>query len=256
MLSPLDSRMSNDAAITPLQPQQFTYRDGLTVDWFPAARASAPLVAFCHGGGWRNGSPAQFHPQAKALVAQGISAASIRYRLIGAGAESVWDCLTDVADAISWLRQQAATLGWDGQRFAISGGSAGGHLALMSTLLVPVGQPLPQHIFAFNPVCDCGSDSKWANAFAGRVPDGSPLHQVRSGLPPLTIFQGDHDQTTSIEGAEALLDAWRRAGNRGTLHRFAGCGHGFFNKEPYLQETTDLLIQELTAAGWTSASTS
>lgn len=99
--------------------------------YLPASDGSkpVPIVVLIHGGAFKMGSSAMESGHAQALVAQGIAAASVNYRLSGeaqfpAGAQ-------DVKAAVRWLRANAATLGIDPTRIGAWGESAGGWMANM-----------------------------------------------------------------------------------------------------------------------------
>ncbi len=88
-----------------------------------------PVVVLIHGGAFKFGSSAMEAAHAEALVAKGIAAASVNYRLSGeatfpAGAQ-------DVKAAVRWLRANAATYGLDTDAVGAWGESAGGWMANM-----------------------------------------------------------------------------------------------------------------------------
>jgi acetyl esterase/lipase len=86
-----------------------------------------PVVVWIHGGGWQNGTHNQISPFILDLRAQGITVASIGYRLSGEAAfpAQIHDCKA----AIRWLRAHADELQIDPTRIGVWGSSAGGHLA-------------------------------------------------------------------------------------------------------------------------------
>jgi acetyl esterase/lipase len=88
-----------------------------------------PVVVWIHGGGWQNGSHNQISPFILDLRRQGITVASIGYRLSGQASfpAQIHDC----KGAIRWLRANAEELLIDPARIAVWGGSAGGHLACL-----------------------------------------------------------------------------------------------------------------------------
>ena len=86
------------------------------------------LMVYYHGGGWVIGTLDTHDGTCRALAQKsGCAVLSIAYRLAPeyrypAPAE---DCY----DALVWAKQNAATLGVDGDRLAVGGDSAGGNLA-------------------------------------------------------------------------------------------------------------------------------
>ncbi len=96
-----------------------------------AAKQRPPLIIWIHGGAWREGN--KDHPiYLRRFLKEGFAVASINYRLSG---DAIWPAqLEDVGAAIRMLRGNADRLGFDGNRIALFGASAGGHLAASAGL--------------------------------------------------------------------------------------------------------------------------
>ena len=108
--------------------------DKQALDYWPGARPEAPLVLFVHGGGWQRGDKAMMRGTAKLehWQAAGYAVASINYRLVPDF--TVEQQATDVASAVAFMKAHSARLGFDGDRIALIGHSAGAHLvALVGT---------------------------------------------------------------------------------------------------------------------------
>lgn len=104
------------------------------LDYWPGRSRQAPLVVFVHGGGWKQGDKKMMHGSAKLShwQEQGYAVASLNYRLVPEA--TVEQQAADVANAVAWLKQNAAKLGFDSKRMALIGHSAGAHLvALVGT---------------------------------------------------------------------------------------------------------------------------
>ena len=97
------------------------------LDFFPAAGAGAPLVAFIHGGAWRNLSKEESCGAAETFVAAGASFAALGFAKIPA--VRLPEMVAQVRRAIAWLYRNAASLGADPERLYLAGHSSGGHLA-------------------------------------------------------------------------------------------------------------------------------
>lgn len=96
--------------------------------------ADAPLVVFVHGGGWSRGDMRMMQGSDKLehWQAAGYAVASVNYRLVPDA--TVEQQAGDVASALAYLKRNAARLGHDPQRVALTGHSAGAHLvALVGT---------------------------------------------------------------------------------------------------------------------------
>ena len=89
-----------------------------------------PLIIEIHGGGFIIGAKSQnIAPMLEGLK-RGYAVASIDYRL---SKEAIWPAqINDVKAAIRFLRANAAKYGFDPNRFATWGGSAGGSLSALA----------------------------------------------------------------------------------------------------------------------------
>ena len=105
------------------------------ISYWPGARADAPLVVFVHGGGWSRGDMRMMEGSPKLAHWNGelgYAVASVNYRLLPDA--PVEDQARDVAAALAHLKGNAARLGFDPARIALTGHSAGAHLvALVGT---------------------------------------------------------------------------------------------------------------------------
>jgi len=92
-----------------------------------------PLLVYVHGGGWVLGFRRwQGRLLIRRLVRTGWVAVSIQYRL---SPWATWpDHIIDVKRALAWARRMAPSWGADPGRIALSGNSAGGHLATLAAL--------------------------------------------------------------------------------------------------------------------------
>jgi acetyl esterase/lipase len=89
-------------------------------------------MAFIHGGGWEFGDKANMphgRDKAAAFTPRGFVFASLNYRLSPAVKHPAH--VQDVAAAIAWLHENAATIGGDPDRIYVMGHSAGAHLAAL-----------------------------------------------------------------------------------------------------------------------------
>ena len=88
------------------------------------------VIAYIHGGGWRQGSKDGGLNRLGAYLDTGrYAGVSIGYRLSG---EAKWpQQLYDCKAAIRWLKANAKKYGLDPKRIAVYGTSAGGHLVAM-----------------------------------------------------------------------------------------------------------------------------
>ncbi len=103
---------------------------GQTLDLFPAAAATAPLIAFIHGGYWQALDKSDFSYLGAAFLDRGIAYASLNYDL--APDARIGEMVVQIRRAFAWLQAEAPALGVDPRRMLALGHSAGGHLAAMA----------------------------------------------------------------------------------------------------------------------------
>lgn len=97
------------------------------------ALTDAPVLLQVHGGGWTIGDKReQGLPLMTQLAAKGWVCVAINYRL--APRNPFPAHIVDVKKAIAWIRENIADYGGDKDYLAITGGSAGGHLAALAAL--------------------------------------------------------------------------------------------------------------------------
>ncbi|MCO6457275.1 MAG: alpha/beta hydrolase [Pirellulaceae bacterium] len=205
-------------------------------------------VVFFFGGGWRSGTPAQFHQQCKHLAERGMVAITADYRVASRHGVKAVDCVADARSAVRWVRREAPRLGIDPDRIAAAGGSAGGHLAACTALLTSFDESpqeaavscVPNALVLFNPalvLAPIEGESPLPNARLESLAERmgveprllSPYHHVRQDAPPTIVFHGKADTTVPYRTAEQFTEAMRKAGNRCELVGFIDQEHGFFN---------------------------
>jgi len=211
-----------------------------------------------HGGGWVGGEPRRFYPFAAHFAKLGMVGISVEYRLAKPGSGvTPFDCAKDARSAVRYVRVHAAELGIHPGKLITNGGSAGGHLAA-AALFEGVDEagddlkisPVPNAMALLFPVIDTSAEG-YGNAKCGAEWEKiSPLHRVKSGLPPTIVFHGTADTTTPFNGAKAFHEAMLKAGNRCELVVNEGGKHGYlmFNRAQY-DETMKRTEEFLTSLG-------
>lgn len=192
-----------------------------------------PAIVFFFGGGWNGGTVKQFLPFGQELTRRGMVSVFVDYRVRSRHDTTPFDATEDAYDAMRYVRKHAASLGIDPERIVAAGGSAGGHLALMTAVGASASpgkiSPVPNLLIGYNPVADL-TEPRWAGRFGENTGAISPLKLVRAGLPDTLIFHGVDDQTVPIRQVRDYCEAMKEAGGHCTLKEYEGATHGFFNQ--------------------------
>ncbi|MBM4154783.1 MAG: alpha/beta hydrolase [Lentisphaerae bacterium] len=228
-----------------------------------------PAIVFFFGGGWANGSPAQFAEQCRHFASRGMVAMTADYRVATRHQAKVVDCIRDAKSAMRWVRANADRLGIDPARIAAGGGSAGGHLAACMGVLPGFDEPgedatvsgRADAMVLFNPAMalapiDGITTDRDLSALAERIgaepSTVSPAHHVGKGAPPCIMFFGTKDAL--LPGAEAFRKRAREAGGRCEIVTYEGQAHGFFNHgrggDEYFKKTLAEADRFLVSLGW------
>ena len=187
-----------------------------------------PAIVFFHGGAWRGGSHKQFSGQATWLCQNaGLVAISVEYRANSNPQSSVDDAI----DAFSWVRQHQMKFRIRPDRIAISGGSAGGQLAIITTILSESKfMQTPNSLILFNPVVNL--KGKWERTFGRRLSQISPLQLMDAPLPPTLIMHGTKDDIVKIKEVRTFVAKAKKVQTSNiTLIEYQGRKHAFFNKD-------------------------
>jgi acetyl esterase/lipase len=240
----------------------------LHLDLYHPAKGSGPFpgIVFIHGGGWIGGTHLHFRRQAAYLASKGFVASTIEYRLSGEAPypAAVYDCKA----AVRWMRANAEKYKMNPQLIAVSGGSAGGHLAALLGTTNSISalegnggnagfSSRVQAVVAFNGIYDFVSlmekspsrtliervVPKFLGGTLHEVPEvyveASPVAHVASSDPPFLLLHGTADTTAPYGQALEMQKALKCSGVKVELYSAKGASHGFFNSPPYYQPTLE-----------------
>jgi acetyl esterase/lipase len=196
-------------------------------------RTDCPVLVEIHGGGWIAGDRRlEARPLMTHMVAQGWVCVSVDYRI---GRTATWpDQIVDVNTALAWVREHVAEHGGDPDFVAITGGSAGGHLAALAALAP--GEPdfrsrsgTPAAIKACVPFygpydfdnrlgLHPPGEMRLVERLVVKVPladdadryaRGSPLGRVHPDAPPFLVVQGASDNLVFPTESRAFVEQLR-----------------------------------------------
>jgi acetyl esterase/lipase len=243
---PDDVTLESNVAYAQADPQQM-------MDIVRPRNASGklPAVLSIHGGGFRAGSRKGFITQSVHLAQHGYVAATADYRL--APKAPFPAAVNDVKAAVRYLRANAERLGIDPERIGVTGGSAGGHLALFLGMTGGVAEfegdgpnreqsSRVQCVVSFYGPSDftksygrsvdaaevlplfLGADVNRARAMHIKA---SPLYWVTPDAPPTLAIQGTKDRYVNYEQSVWIIDRLLQAGVPAELETIEGADHGF-----------------------------
>jgi acetyl esterase/lipase len=216
--------------------------------------AHRPAILQIHGGSWVMGDKReQGWPLLSHLAANGWVCFNLNYRL-SPGA-TFPEHLIDLKAGLAWIREHAEQWGIDPDFIAVTGGSAGGHLAALLGLTAndPEYQPgfeeADTRVQAAVPiygVYDFTSrlgtnrlpfwyrrlERKIMKALRDEEPEkfrrASPIERVHSKAPPFFVIHGDRDTLAPVEEARQFADELREVSKSPVVYaELGGAQHAF-----------------------------
>ena len=230
-----------------------------------ADKKRLPLVIFIHGGGWVRGSHCGYRPAAIALAKRGFATATVEYRVAG---EAMFPAaIYDVKAAIRWLRAHADQFHLDPERFGITGGSAGGNIAVLTAVtfgdsrfdapqVVASQDEEPAHHLDQSSEIQCvvslygamsWTASAWTNSRKGShlMNETLPDFHIANGshLPPI-LFLNEWDRRKDRRWGADTMEIIRKVGkaDRSEL-TLINAPHGFIYFSPHQKLALDHLEQ-------------
>jgi acetyl esterase/lipase len=213
-----------------------------------------PAIMQIHGGAWIIGDKReQGWPLMGHLAANGWVCFNVNYRLSPA---ATWpEHLIDLKYALKWIREHADEYGIDPNFVAVTGGSAGGHLAAMMALTAndPEYQPgfelADTSVQAAVPVYAVYDftnrlgtmletfrtrmlEPMVMKAFFDKEPErfhrASPTDRVHADAPPFLIVHGDRDTLAPVEDAQLFVETLRETSRSEVMYtELRGAQHAF-----------------------------
>jgi acetyl esterase/lipase len=211
-----------------------------------------PVLLQVHGGGWvisrkeEQGRPLMTH-----LAARGWVCVAPNYPL---SPRATWpEHLVALKRALVWVREHASEFGGDPEFIAVTGGSAGGHLAAMLALTQNEPRYQPGFESADTSVQACAPfygaydlantlDTKAGQRrfdhFLSRVvfktkdrsvaEDATPLLHVHADAPPFFVIHGTHDSLVPVAEARELVSRLRETSKEPVAYaELPGAQHAF-----------------------------
>ena len=223
-------------------------------------KKKTPVVLYTHGGGWGGGDKYKilkrpFLSALKQILDQGIACAVIEYRLTRKEISTAFDCVIDCKDAARFLMKKSEEFNLDVDRMGVWGGSAGGHLALMTGLAsndLFVGAP---ELKSYTPFFKCivsfypmvtftkpelneGSNfskpSRFISMLGGPLKDNmelarnlSPVEHLHKSSPPILLVHGDQDDILPVAQSHYFVEIAEREKSNVKYIEVKGAKHSF-----------------------------
>jgi len=268
----------------------------MQLDLYVPESESPPLVVYVHGGGWVAETRDNVPDPARYAAAWDCAIATVSYRLQtvpdGSPVAEMTDAdnptpsgqfpdhFVDVKAGIRWLRAHADEYGYDAERIAAWGASAGGHLALLAAVVddvtdlgdafadevektvAPEESGGVQAVVGWYGVSDmtlAADDDGLVQLLLGGPPSecperyaqASPVTHVTPESPPTLLLHGREDEVVSVEHSRRFFDALADAGVDAARYELHDLNHVWAEHVEAIQSERvgmDLLAAEPTHA--------
>ncbi len=217
----------------------------------PRDNETHPAVLCIHGGGFRAGDRQSYLPLCIRLAQRGYVAATVSYRL--APKYQFPAPVHDVKAAVRWLRANAEKFHLDPTRIGVTGGSAGGTLALFLGLTPGVQEfegdgPNLDQSSRVSAVVDYYGATDFTKSYGKSVDAAevlpqflggdleharpahiraSPINWVSPSSAPVLAVHGTNDRYVEYAQSLWLMDRLKLVGIPAELATMEGADHGF-----------------------------
>lgn len=206
--------------------------------------SNTKLIVYIHGGSWSRGDKSEFPKQLiEELVGnRGYMVVSINYRLVKDGQNLFPAQIEDVKKALEFLSSKAKRYSFNGNEFALMGGSAGAHLAMLYAYKHDTKKQVKTVVNLWGPtdltdksIRPDGSDADNTVIRLLGTPDhkaqicvdASPLvHLTKETSVPTISFHGVEDPLVNVSQAENLHKKLQSLGTLSQLELYPKEKHG------------------------------
>ncbi|MFY0603753.1 MAG: alpha/beta hydrolase [Flavobacteriaceae bacterium] len=227
------------------------------------AEKPTPIVINIHGGGWNHGVK-ESQRGFGSFFKNGYAVANVAYRLVDVATAPA--AIQDIRCALIYIYKNAKRLNIDTTKIVIMGGSAGGHLALMSGLLgnnkkmdincffnkkIKIAAIINKYgVTDLVPLKKWRSVKKWlGNKINNQkfIESVSPIYYVNKNSPPIFSVHGNEDPIVPYQQSVILHKALKKHNIINDFITIKGGKHGKFSKEQksYINKKMWLFLKEL-----------
>ena len=182
----------------------------------------AKVIIYIHGGGWSGGDKSEFPKQLIEELAgkRGYVVVSMNYRLVKDNTNRFPAQIEDVKKLVAFISKNAKRYEYNGNEYALMGGSAGGHLAMLYAYGYDENKQVKTVVDLWGPtdltdkaVRPDGSDAdNTVIRFLGEkdvnaqiTKDASPSwHLTKETAVPTILFHGGKDPLVNVSQAKNL----------------------------------------------------
>ncbi len=219
-------------------------------------------IIFFHGGAWNTQNTSQFKRHSMYFASRGIVAITAEYRVTSIHNSTPFQSLEDAKSAIRYVRLNAKSLSINPDKIAVSGGSAGGHLAAAAANISKydnINENLkisskPNLLILYNPILDTTPNAWGYGSFIRRIGNKttdnpkeiSPIHHISKDTPPTIILTGTKDNKVPVKKINKYKEIMSSKDVRCDVIFYQDAEHGFFNRGDYFIDTvfqTDIFLK-------------
>jgi pectinesterase len=235
----------------------------------PAKKGKYPALIMVHGGGWRSGNKSMERPLAQQLALYGVVSIPVEYRL---SPEALYPAaIHDIKASIRFVKANAEKYNIDTTKVAISGESAGGHLAILVAMTNNValfegdkqGMKASSTIQAaidVDGIVDFlapnslnmerkreSADVSWLGSFFYENPllwkEASPIYWAGKNSVPVLFVCSSVPRFHA--GRDELIDILNQNGIYSETHTLKDAPHSFWLFHPWFEPTKRLILKFL-----------
>ena len=222
-------------------------------EWWERSAIALPVLVWIHGGGWMGGAKGNELRNFGRALEEGYHVINVEYRL---GRGTAPAACEDIHSVLQWIEKNAAEYKLDPTRIILGGGSAGGHLALLTGAVhgraprstvrirgivnwfgVADMRSMLEHVQANLPAND-QFVSDWIEGTADKdalLKDVSPLSHLGPATPPVLTIHGTADDIVPFGQAVALDEALHKVEVQHRVVRLEAGGHGAFSQAQWIE---------------------
>ncbi len=239
--------------------------DGVSLEmdiYYPSpdkVKKKNPWMLHVHGGGWAGGDRYKVFRESflgtlKSLLDEGVVCVTIEYRRARNGV-TAYDAVVDAKDAARYLLKNAKRYKLDKKRYGVWGGSAGGHLSLLTALAKNSDFLGDTQLSGYHPKFKCvasyfpatslinpelvpGSLFEKQESYERILGDSlsnklelakllSPTEHIQKKSPPILLIHGENDTVLPIINSTYMMEVAKEKNADVELLIIKNAGHSF-----------------------------